>query len=142
MQNAPLRGPGGAPRGGLWDPRRGFRYGPGTDWGGTKATLYACFGSFKHILTDFDFPRFLHTPFINASLDRCKSSEMSLTFPDFAQNLAKSGKNLRNIPRLLEALHGCTEIGKIQNHSLNHALKSVNGEKTIKVQFLVHFRKI
>ena len=89
------------------------RYGPG----GTRATFYGCFGLFKHILTDFEFPRFLHAPFTNTSLGRCKSSEMSLAFPDFAQNLAKSGKILRNIPRVLEALHGCTEIGKTQNRS-------------------------
>ena len=58
--------PEGAPEG----PRRGFRYGSGTDLGGTRATFYDCFGLFKHILTDFDFFRFMHTPFttIAASL--------------------------------------------------------------------------
>merc|ERR1711974_14103 len=84
------------------------------------ASFYDSLGLFEHILTDFEISPFLHTPIpplLLPSLDRYKSSEMSLAFPDFVQILAKSGKILRNIPRLLEALHGCAEIEKIQNQS-------------------------
>ena len=110
------RPPEGAPGGGLKDPGGGR----GTllvRTGGVPKRLYmivlGCLNTFRPILISLESC----TPLTNASLDLCKSSEMSLAFPDFAQNLAKSGKILRNIPRVLEALHGCTEIEKIQNRS-------------------------
>ena len=46
---------------------------------------------FKHIFTDFEFFRSLYTPLSTTSLDRRKSTEMSLKFSDFAQNPAKFG---------------------------------------------------
>ena len=78
----------GAPEGALRDPRRWFRYEPGTDWDGTGATFYDCFGLFEHILTDFEISRFVCTPLpalFLPSLDRCDIANISLGFRDFAK---------------------------------------------------------
>ena len=54
-RQGPRRGLSGTPEGGC----RTGRYGRSAAWGGTGATFYDCFGSFEHILTDFEIFRFL-----------------------------------------------------------------------------------
>ena len=54
-RQGPRRGLSGTPEGGC----RTGRYGRGAAWGGTGATFYDRFGSFEHILTDFEIFRFL-----------------------------------------------------------------------------------
>ena len=95
-------------------------YGRGAESGGTGVTLYDCFSLFQHILTGFEFSRFLYTPLTTAFSFPFLLPPYELPYKvvkyllDFHIS-PKFCNFLENLSRLLGGLHGYSKVEKIQN---------------------------